>query len=228
MTDPKQVPFSISKFLEDHRGLSDISVPVDLSLDQSKVVEGVLVDDPSKTMASDYAVLPTLDVENWLGFMDSSPSGFDPVLRDFVKAHPESISLVSDNDSSSLIGHEGDAHRLGTATPREWTKLSDLAKSANSGLTHAETGKEWAFPVVVVTAIVGPDLTNSIIDFARDKGIQVVTTPQYQHMGISNMVLDFIATPTDYSQIGSRSERKAHDARTTRGLKGPETDEPSI
>lgn len=227
MSDNTPGASSFSKFLQDHSGLSDLTVESSHALQRSRVVEGQLVDDHSQTAPSDVAGLPTLDVENWLAFMDSSPTGFDPVLRDFIKAHPESISLVSD-DPSNLIGQTGEPQRLGTATPREWTKLSDLAKSANSGLTHAEAGKEWAFPVVVVTAIVGSDLTNSIIEFAKDKGIQVVTSPQFHHMGISSMVLDFVATPTDYSQYEARAERKTPGVRSTRGLRGPETDEPSI
>ena len=208
MSDKKPEGFSLSKFLQEHPGLSDMPVETPQAPAQSRVVEGVLVNDQSKTVPSDLLGYPTLDVENWLAFMDSSPAGFDPVLRDFLKANPASISIDGTTDiHADRIGQSEGGPRVGVANARAWTKLSDVAKSANAGSSHAEAGKDWALPLHVAEAVVGSDLANSIINFAKDLGINVVTEVGAKRQPISSAVLEFANAPTDYSS-SSASDHK--------------------
>lgn len=220
MSDQKPKSYSLTEFFKDHSGLSDLPVETSNELSQSRVVEGQLVDDEAKTSPADLTGLPRVSVDGWLSYMDSKPRGFDPVLKDFLLKNPDLLSLEAPSDSVPRIGHPGEAERPAAASPRQWETLSHLVQHANASVTHAETGKEWAFPQILAVGVVNSSLASAITDFAKDNGIKVVGT------------LSHNATPIEskekFAEIGQAIEAAKNPADKTRQPRSPSPDEPAL
>lgn len=100
---------------------------------------------------------PTL--EEWLGLMEKTPKGIDPVLSDFLRGNPKFFDAV---------GYEDEV-----ITPRKLNLLSQTLREANNTFTHVEKGKVWFMAPVVAECIVGKEMTEALITFAQERGLNV-------------------------------------------------------
>lgn len=210
MTDQKPESLSVTDFFKSHPGLSDLPVESTNELAQSRAVEGVLVDDDLKANPFDFSGLPTVSVDGWLSYMDSKPSGFDSVLKDFLLDNPQMISLEAPVEDSTLrISQPREQARISPASPRQWEQLSRFVQSANTGSTNAQAGKEWAFPAVGASGIASPELSSAITQYAKNRGIMVVNS-------------------LDITHSATRIDGKGSPLQEQRQPKIPVPDEPSI
>lgn len=99
----------------------------------------------------------------WESLQDQVPRGIDPVVRDFLKAHPDCLGLHIDRT-------------LGTksASPAAWLRLSEMLHPLNQGQSVTGISGYWVAPEGLLTKIIGQELTARLISFARESGLSIL------------------------------------------------------
>lgn len=131
-------------------------------------IEGVLVDEDEKYRHLPKAIADSIKpivikvtLEDWLELKDKSPAGVDPVLGDFLRANPDYF------DPNRVEGEGITLRQLGI--------LSDNLTRLNMDKSMIQQGSEWIAPKIVLHNYLGEKVMNELIDFAKEKGLNIKT-----------------------------------------------------
>jgi hypothetical protein len=140
------------------------------------VIDGISrIDDALTAVLSPATHAITYSLEDWIDLKQKSSDGFDPVLKDFVRANAEKF------DPNKFEG-EG-------VTLRTVSHASDLLRTVNHGRQEFPEGSTWVAPKQILAAVLSPEMADDLIQFAQGKGLEVDTqAPKKPEVGVENDV----------------------------------------